>query len=168
MSSVTNRAPYPAARARCRKLRATSRSFGQYSWNQRSPSPIASATCSIGVLDAEDRTYGTPRAAAARAAAGSASGCMIDRTPTGASASGAGRVRPSTSTERSRSCTSRSIRGTIRRRSRAARLAFAVLPVPALPATYPAGPGPSRCSASSSSRVRSVGSRGTAPVMPFG
>ncbi|CAM5639718.1 hypothetical protein STENM327S_04539 [Streptomyces tendae] len=111
--------------------------------------------------------YGTPCAAAARAAAGSASGCMIDRTPTGASASGAGRSRPSTSTRRSRSCTSRSMRGTIRRLASAARLARAVLPSPALPATYPKGPGPRRRSVSSSSRVRSVGSRGTAPVMPF-
>lgn len=135
MSRVTTKAVNPAAPARPRKLRATSGSFGQYSWNQRSASPIASATCSIGVLDAEDSTNGTPRAAAARAAAGSASGCISDSTPTGASASGAGSARPSTSTDRSRSCTSRSMRGTIRRRARAARLARAVLPSPALPAT---------------------------------
>lgn len=89
MSRVTKSAVYPAAFARFRKDRATSTSFGQYSWNQRSASPIASATCSIGVLDAEDSTNGTPCAAAARAAAGSASGCMIDSTPTGARASGA-------------------------------------------------------------------------------
>lgn len=68
MSRVTKSAVYPAAFARFRKDRATSTSFGQYSWNQRSASPIASATCSIGVLDAEDSTNGTPCAAAARAA----------------------------------------------------------------------------------------------------
>ncbi|GED83013.1 hypothetical protein TNCT6_00980 [Streptomyces sp. 6-11-2] len=135
VSRVTTRTLNPDAPARLNRLRVTSRSLAQYSWNQRSASPIASATCSMGVLEADDRTNGTPCAAAARAAAGSASGCRIDSTPTGASASGAGRVRPSTSTDRSRAWTSRSMRGTIRRRSRAARLARAVLPLPALPVT---------------------------------
>lgn len=96
---------------------------------------MAAATSSIGVLEADDSTKGTPSAAAARAAAGSASGCMIDSTPIGASASGAGSLRPSTVTDRSRPRTSRSIRGTMRQRSSASRLARSVRPPPALPAT---------------------------------
>ncbi|CAM5734905.1 hypothetical protein STENM223S_07533 [Streptomyces tendae] len=59
MSRVTTSAKvYPAAFARPRKDRATSTSFGQYSWTQRLRAPIASATCSIGVLDADDSTNG--------------------------------------------------------------------------------------------------------------
>lgn len=96
---------------------------------------MAAATSSIGVLEADDRMKGTPVAAAARAAARSASGCMIDSTPIGASASGAGSRLPSTVTDRSRSRTSRSILGTIRQRSSASRLARSVRPLPALPAT---------------------------------
>ena len=52
---MTISAVNPAAFARSRKLRVTSRSFAQYSWNQRSASPMASATCSMGVLEPEDR-----------------------------------------------------------------------------------------------------------------
>jgi hypothetical protein len=78
---------------------------------------------------------GTPRAAAARAAASSASGWTIDCTPTGASISGAGIAVPSTVVLRSRAETSRSIRGTIRRRSNASRFARIVCSAPAPPAT---------------------------------
>ncbi|ODA70334.1 hypothetical protein APS67_005440 [Streptomyces sp. AVP053U2] len=133
MSRVTTKAVNPAALARPRKLREISGSFGQYGWNRCSASPIVPATCSIGVLEVGESTNGTPCAAAARAAAGSVSGCISDSTPTGAGA-GAGSARPSTSTDRSRSCTSRSMRGTIRWRAGAARLARAVLPPPVLPA----------------------------------
>ena len=66
---------------------------------------------------------GTPSAAAARAVASSPSAWTIFCTPIGASISGAGIAVPSTVVERSRSETSRSIRGTIRQRRKASRLA---------------------------------------------
>ncbi len=76
-------------------------------------------------------TIGTPIVAAARAVASSPSGWTTFCTPIGASSSGAGIAVPSSSTERSRSATSRSIRGTIRRRSKASRLARIVCSAPA-------------------------------------
>ena len=76
-----------------------------------------------------------PRAAAARAEASSPSGWTIVCTPTGASRTGAGIAAPSTVVDWSRWLTSRSIRGTMRHRSKAARLARAVEVLPALPAT---------------------------------
>ena len=75
------------------------------------------------------------RGGAARADASSPSGCTIACTPIGASTTGAGMAVPSTVVDRSRRPTSRSIRGTIASRSKAARLARAVEPPPALPAT---------------------------------
>ncbi len=78
---------------------------------------------------------GRPRAAAARAAASSASGWTIDCTPTGASSSGAGIVVPSTVADRSRTETSRSMRGTIFQRSNASAFAAIVRSAPAPPAT---------------------------------
>ena len=80
-------------------------------------------------------TIGTPTLAAARAAADSPSGWTIDRTPTGASASGAGIAVPSTVTDMSLAVTSRSMRGTRRHASNAARFARAVDSDPAEPAT---------------------------------
>ena len=113
----------------------TASSVGQYSWYQRGAVPGASATSSIVCEDAVDSTIGTPSSAAARATASSPSGCMIDITPIGASSSGAGIGVPSTVVDQSRSVVSRSIRGTNPYRSKAARLARIVAPVPAPPAT---------------------------------
>ena len=77
---------------------------------------------------------GTPIAAAARAVAASASSWTTFCTPIGASISGAGIAVPSTVVERSRSATSRAIiRGTIRRRSKASRLARIVASPPLSP-----------------------------------
>ena len=74
--------------------------------------------------------------AVARAAAGSAPGCTIDRTPTGARSTGAGIVVPSTVVPWSRLAgMPRSMRGTSRHRSKAARLAAMVSSAPAPPAT---------------------------------
>jgi hypothetical protein len=80
-------------------------------------------------------TIGTPNSRAARATASSASGWTIDITPTGPSITGAGMPVPSTLVARSRVVTSVSIRGTIRQRSKAARLAPTVVSSPAPPAT---------------------------------
>ena len=77
---------------------------------------------------------GAPTAAAARAVASSPSSWRIFWTPIGASISGAGMLVPSTVVERSRAATSRSIRGTIRRRPNASALARIV---PSLPAPAP-------------------------------
>ena len=66
---------------------------------------------------------GSPCAAAALRAASSASGWTIDCTPTGASITGAGIARAEHGGARSRSETSRNIRGTIFQRSNACRLA---------------------------------------------
>ncbi len=74
---------------------------------------------------------GSPIAAAARAEPSSPSSWTAFCTPIGASSSGAGISVPSTVVERSRSATSRSIRGTIRRRRNASRLAAIVSSVPA-------------------------------------
>jgi hypothetical protein len=113
----------------------TASSVGQYSWNQRGPSPDASATSSMLCEDAVDSTIGSPSPAAARATPGSASACRIDSTPIGASSSGAGIAVPSTVVDQSRAVVSRSIRGTNPYRSNAARLARIVAPCPAPPAT---------------------------------
>ena len=82
-----------------------------------------------------ESTIGTPVAFEARATPSSASGCTIERTPTGPSRNGAGERSPSTSTERSRSAFPVSIRGRRRRRSNASRLARTVASEPAPPAT---------------------------------
>ncbi len=124
----------PAAFARARKLAATARSFGQYSWNQRWPSPLASATSSIAVQDAVLSTMGTPQAAAALATATSPPGCAMPSTPTGASSNGTARSAPSTVLAYDGLLTSVSIRGTIRQRRNASRFSRAVSPDPALPA----------------------------------
>ncbi len=79
------------------------------------------------------RTIGSPTAAAARAVASSPSGLTIAWAPIGASTSGAGIRVFSTVTERSRSETSRSIRGTIRQRRNASRLERIVCSAPAPP-----------------------------------
>ena len=81
------------------------------------------------------RVIGRPTAAAARATASSPSGWTIDCTPIGASSSGAGISVPATITERSRSETSRSIRGTIRQRRNASWLERMVSSRPAPPNT---------------------------------
>ena len=81
-----------------------------------------------------ERIIGTPSVAAARATATSASSWTISSTPTGHSRNGEGRRRPNSSIEVSRPETSRSIRGTIRQRSKPSRLARIVAPVPAPPA----------------------------------
>ncbi len=74
---------------------------------------------------------GSPSAAAARAVASSPSEWTTFCTPIGASSSGAGIAVPSRAVERSREATSRSIRGTIRRRRKASRLASIVSSLPA-------------------------------------
>ena len=76
-----------------------------------------------------------PSAAVASATASSAPGRMIESAPIGAVRTGADRAVPSSSVARSRSTTSRSIRGSIRQRSNAATFARAVDSPPALPAT---------------------------------
>ena len=74
---------------------------------------------------------GSPTRAAARAVPGSPSSWTILWMPIGASITGAGIAVPSTVAERSRSATSRIIRGTIRRRRNASRLARIVSSPPA-------------------------------------
>ena len=124
----------PAAFARARKLAATALSCGQYSWYQRWPSPLASATSSIAVDDAVLRTMGTPWDAAALATAASPPGCAMPSTPTGASRNGTASSAPSTVLAYDGMATSVSIRGTIRQRRKASRFSLAVSPEPALPA----------------------------------
>ena len=81
-----------------------------------------------------EKIIGTPSAAAALATATSASRWASSSTPIGAVRNGVGSRRPKSSTDRSRSETSRIIRGTIRRRSNAARFASIVPSRPAPPA----------------------------------
>ncbi len=133
MSRVSTSTPNPAALARPRKLSATSLSFGQYSWNQRWPWPLASATSSIVQDAAVDMTIGTPAAAAARATATSPSGWAILSTPTGPSRIGAASRVPSTVLAYEAALTSVSIRGTIRHRRNAAVFSLTVSSVPAPP-----------------------------------
>ena len=75
-------------------------------------------------------------------------------------------MRPNSSTLVSRSATSRSIRGTIRHRSNAVRLARMVAPVPAPPPTYAKASADMTSCARSSSIVASVGTRGRRPLTP--
>ena len=81
------------------------------------------------------RIIPTPARAAARATARSPSSCTMLSTPTGASSTGALSSVPRISVRRSRSATPRSMRGTIRQRSNAARLWRTVRSSPAAPAT---------------------------------
>ena len=134
VSRVTTIASHPQASARAAKLATSSSSVLQYSWNQRGPSPSALATSSIGLDAWLEKIIGTPSVAAARATATSASSWAISDTPIGASRNGEGRRRPKSSTVVSRCETSHSIRGTMRWRSKAARLARIVAPLPAPPA----------------------------------
>ena len=83
---------------------------------------------------AVERQKGISSAAAARAAASSPSACAIESTPIGARRNGAGDCVPSTSTERSRCVLPVSIRGLMRRRSKASRFARIVASPPAPPA----------------------------------
>ena len=73
--------------------------------------------------------------ATARAAASSPRSWTIDWTPTGASITGAAIAVPRMLVLRSREATSRTIRGTISKRSKAARFARSVRSAPAPPAT---------------------------------
>ena len=98
-------------------------------------SPSSSATVSSVWPAIVPTVIGTPSRAAARAVASSPSGWTIVWTPTGASARGAGQSDPNGEIVRSRSATSRSIRGTIRQESKARRLDSSVSPVPADPNT---------------------------------
>ena len=116
-------------------MRNTSASLGQYSWNQRTPSPFAAATSSSVWDDSVDKIIGTPSSPAARARASSPSGCRMPCAATGAVTTGAGRRGPSTLVPVVRSVAPVSIRGTMRHRSKAARFARAVAPDPAEPAT---------------------------------
>ena len=100
------------------------------------PPAAAPATSSSENDEAVLSVIVSPTAAAARATASSPSSWTIDWTPIGASITGAGIGVPSTSTERSRWETSRSIRGTIRQRRNASRLARIVSSRPAPPNTY--------------------------------
>ncbi len=78
-----------------------------------------------------EKIIGVPVARAARATAASASRWASSSTPIGASSSGLESRRPNSSTDVSGAETSRSIRGTIRQRSNAARLADIVRSLPA-------------------------------------
>ena len=109
---------------------------------------------------------GTPSAPAARAVASSPSSWTIFWTPTGASSSGAGISVPSTVVERSRSATSRSIRGTSRRRAKAARLASIVSSVPAPANTYAAALSSISSAARRSSSAIATGIEGFSPPRP--
>src|SRR5215471_3229942 len=128
-------------------LAHTSSSFGQYSWNQRGPSPLAAAISSIEYEAAVDMIIGTPRSAAARAVASSPSGCTIDWTPIGASSTGAGISVPSTVVARER-------------------FVRAVAPELAAPATYQNGPGSIAARADFSSADVSVLNAGRTPARP--
>ena len=96
---------------------------------------MARAASSIGREAWFEKTNGMPSAAAARATATSASRCAISRTPIGQRTNGLGSARAETSVAVSRTETSRSIRGTMRQRSNAARFSRIVSSVPAPPAT---------------------------------
>ena len=94
------------------------------------------STTSSAVEDAVETTYASPSRAAARATADSASGCTIDSTPTGASITGAGMAVPSTVVAWLRTAgMPRSMRGTRRHESKAARFAAAVASTPDDPST---------------------------------
>src|SRR5262245_66550039 len=109
-----------------------SRSFGQYSWNHRWPSPLALATSSIVHDAAVDKIIGTPSAAAALATATSPSRWASLSTPTGPSMIGAASSVPSTVLAYVGELTSVSIRGTIRhlRKGAAFHLRLFWLPAP--------------------------------------
>jgi hypothetical protein len=113
-----------------------------------------------------EKIIGTPSAAAARAAAVSASRWAISSTPTGDSMRGAGTRRPKSSTLVSRSETSRSIRGTIRQRSKEASLARFVDSLPAPAATYANACGDIDRSAAASRACISTGTVGRRPPTP--
>ena len=164
---MTTSAEKPETCARDKKLAVIASSFGQYSWNHLVPSPLASATASIGCEETVDRIIGSPSSAATRATASSPSGCMMPCTPTGAVSTGAGIFVPSTVAVRSRSVAPVSIRGTIRQSSNASRLARYVAPDPAAPAAYQNGSGASTPRACSSSTDRSVVNGGRAPPIPL-
>ncbi len=135
VSRVTTIASHPLVSARRTKLATSSSEVLQYSWNQRGASPITAAHSSMERDAWLEKIIGIPSAAAARATARSASRWASSSTPIGASRKGAGTRRPNSSTDVSRAETSRSTRGTIRRRSNAARFASIVLSSPAPPAT---------------------------------
>jgi hypothetical protein len=107
-----------------------------------------------------------PSSCVTRAAASSASGCTIDCTPIGEVITGAASCWPSTVVVRSRSVAPASMRGTMRQRSKASRLARAVAPVDAAPATYRNGRGSIASRAAASSPCGSVVKDGTTPVRP--
>lgn len=127
---------------------------------------MAAATSSIARDAWLEKMAGTPTDAAARAAARSASRCASSSTPIGASRTGAGSRRPNSSTDGSRAETSRSIRGTMARRSKARRFARIVSSAPAPPATYANASGDIDDRARSSSCIGSNGTRGRRPMAP--
>ena len=97
--------------------------------NHREPVGAAAATPSTDVLECEEWTYVSPRAAAARAVAASPSGCARAWPPTGPRMIGAGISTPRTVALRSRSLRSMNIRGTIRH-ARSARAFARTAPAP--------------------------------------
>ncbi len=166
VSSVTTIAPEPIVSARRTKLSTSSSLALQYSWNQRGASPSASAIASIGDDAWVEMIIGMPRLRAARAAARSASARTIPSAPIGARRSGAGRDRPKSSTRMSRTEMSRSMRGTIFQRSKAARFARSVRCWPAEPATYDHAGRLMRRRAAASNRAGVAGTRGRRPRAP--
>ncbi len=117
----------------------TSGSLGQYSWNQRGPSPFSFATSSRTNDDTVDSAMPMPSSCRHPCGRRSASGCTIDCTPIGEVITGALSSLPSTVVVRSRWVEPVSMRGTMRHRSNASRFARAVAPEPAEPATYQNG-----------------------------
>lgn len=137
VSSVTTNTlnPFALARASSEAVNASACGFGQYSWNHRSPSPLACATCSMLRVAAVDRIIGTLAARAARAVASSASSCTISCTPIGAISNGLLYVFPNSSVDRSRRVACTNMLGRRRYRSNADRLAACVLSLLAAPNT---------------------------------
>jgi hypothetical protein len=84
----------------------------------------------------------------------------------GASSSGVGSRRPNSSTDVSRTSTSRSMRGTMRHRSNAARFAAIVDSIPAPPAMYANASRLIARSAARSSASGETGTRGALPATP--
>ncbi len=129
---------YPLSAACCTMSRVFAMSLTTYSWNQISSWPAACAAVArslIEVLPMVDRVYGRFRRPAARATAGSPSGCIIRVEPVGARASGSEAGRPRICVLVSTWATSTSSRGRNFQRRNAAVLAARLISSSAAPST---------------------------------
>src|SRR5665213_2674163 len=113
VSRVTTMALYPAFSALLIMLLVKSSFLPQYNWNQCGFPALAVPISSIVLEDTVLTICGTCKLPAALATATSASGCAIDKTPTGASNIGEGNCVPNNSIAILLSDTSPIMRGTI-------------------------------------------------------